>query len=700
MRAARLRMPTLLQAQRWSGTATAVFAFVGCAVSGELGSIMLGFLPIALLLSYLLRERVRGGGEWAWNTFLAGALLLFSGEVISGQVDIVLAAAWFVELLCVHRLWHRRNQKDELLLLLLSLLLLCAGAALAAELTFGFAFMAFAVTGTWALALTHLRFAIEEGRGQAGSAALLASRRIATPALLGGLAVLSTLSIAGAAVVFFAFPRVTIGGWRRASRPSPVAGLGDGVDLSQHGTIEDDPRVVLRVRLDPPPRGDPEDLAMHWRARALSQWTGQGWRAEGGLIPARRLPPRTHKGMPPALLSADVEVVGQFGDGVVLTPQGWPLSVDFRRPGSSRPGSQRLYRNAAGDLFYQPVDGNDLRYIAMVDAAEPDIPSLRGRGQRYPPWLGPELEVPKNLSPRVAALAQRLGGGKDPADAAASIERWLYTALRYTRELPGNTADPIADFLFVRRAGHCELFSSAMVIMLRSLGIPARNVTGYFGGRRTDAGYYAVRAGDAHSWVEVWFPEVGFVRFDPTPASSRGSRQDGLWPRAVLLWDAMQQRWRAFVVDYDLLSQAQAMRKVARIFDQARRRFAGSGSESLRALALALAVLLGGIGLAAAARRLRGGGKRGPLPALSRSQRRALRLWRSARSRLRRAGLQFPPGATARELAHRFPAAAEAADAYASARWGETALSAAQARAVLRRLDAVLHGRVETGRPA
>src|SRR2546422_10567687 len=65
------------------------------------------------------------------------------------------------ELLCIHRLWHRRSERDELLLLLLSLLLLCAGAALAAELSFGFAFLGFAVSGTWAMALTHLRFEID-----------------------------------------------------------------------------------------------------------------------------------------------------------------------------------------------------------------------------------------------------------------------------------------------------------------------------------------------------------------------------------------------------------------------------------------------------------------------------------------------------------------------------------------------------------
>ena len=513
------RRPTLLQAQRWAGTLTAIFAFVACAVSGEMGAVMVTLFPLALAGASLGGARFRGRAQWAWTALLGGALLIFAAQVLAGHLDVVLAAALFAELLCIHRLWHRRSGRDEVILLLLSLLLLCAGAALAAELAFGFAFLAFAVSGTWALALTHLRSAIEAGRGPAGSAALLDSRRIATPALFAGLAALALAGIAGAAVVFFAFPRVTIGGLRRTSRHAPVAGLGDRVDLSQHGTVADDPRVALRVRLDPEPEGGPRDLAMHWRARTLSHWTGQGWRSQGAAIPAMRLPQRG-PGRPSAVLGADIEIVGSFADGVVLTPEGWPVSVDFRRPGSPRPPAQRLYRNGAGDLFYQPVDGNDLRYFVAVDRDEPDLQALRGRGGQYPPWLAPDLEVPA-LDARVQALAQRLGGGKDPADAVAAIERWLGTALRYTRELPGEVADPVADFLFVRRAGHCELFSSAMVLMLRSLGIPARNVTGYFGGRRTGAGYYAVRAGDAHSWVEVYFPGAGRAAGASGPALGR-----------------------------------------------------------------------------------------------------------------------------------------------------------------------------------
>jgi protein-glutamine gamma-glutamyltransferase len=683
------RGPTLLQAQRWAGTLTAGFGFLACAVSGEMGPAMTALFPLAAAGSAVAGRRFHGRVQWGWTVLLAGALLVLGAQVFAGQIDIILAAALFAELLCIHRLWHRRAERDELLLLLLALLLLCAGAALSAEVMFGFAFLGFAVSGTWALALTHLRFAIEEGRGPAGSAALLGSRRIATPALLGGLAALAFLGIAGAALVFFAFPRVTIGGLRRASRPGPVAGLGDRVDLSRHGTFADDPRVALRVRLDPAPRGEPRDLTVHWRARSLSQWTGHGWRSpDGGLIPVTRLAPRPRAGGAASVLSADIEVVGQFADGVVFTPEGWPFAVDFRQPGSPRPAARRLYRNASGDLFHQPVDGSDVRYSVAADVEEPDPGRLRGRGRRYPAWVDADLAVPASLDARVRALADRLGGGKDPADAAVAIERWLATALRYTRDLPGGVPDPIADFLFVRRAGHCELFSSAMVLMLRSLGIPARNVTGYFGGRRTDAGYYAVRAGDAHSWVEVYFPDAGYVRFDPTPASARGSQQEGIQARLVLLWDSLQQRWRAFVVDYDLVSQGQAMRRIGQLLQETGRRLSGrdGGRGRLRgAIAVAGGVLVSAA-VIAWLRRQRGRARLSQERKLTPDQRRAAALWRGGRRLLRGAGVEITLGTTPGELARRVPAAAELVRAYAGARWGGGRLAPGVARAILREL--------------
>jgi protein-glutamine gamma-glutamyltransferase len=688
---------TLLQAQQWAGSLTALFAFLSCAVSGELSLPLVALYPVAILGAALYGDRMYGKVEWLWTTFLAAALLGFAALVVTGRLDIVLAAARFAELLCVHRLWHRRTHRDEMLLLLLSLLLLCAGAALSAEMLFGLAFLGFAVTSTWAMALTHLRFEME---ASAGSAALLQSRRVATPRLLGALAALSTLGLVGAAVVFIAFPRVTIRGLRRPSHKRPVAGLTDQVDLSLQGAIGDDPRVILRVRLDPDP--GTEHLSMHWRARALSVWTGRGWRAaDAAQMPAHRMPqrPKRRPGMRRTkTLTADIEAVSGFSDGVVLTPEGWPFNTEFKRPLSAGGPSQRLYRNAAGDLFYQPIDIGDMHYTVTVSRDDSSIEPLRGLGQQYPSWLGPDLAVPDDFDPRVVALAKRLGAGKDPADAAAAIESWLSTNLEYTRDLAGEVSDPISNFLFRRRKGHCELFSSTMVLMLRAVGIPARNVTGYIGGERTSAGYYAVRGGDAHSWVEVYFPGAGFMRFDPTPPAARGSQQTGIWPQMVLAWDALQQRWRAFVIDFDLVSQGQGLRRVGEILGEAARRLSGKGGEATRVRSLFTAI---GALLAAALvlfwlRRVRffwpsfSRGRR-----LGKDQERALRLWREARLRMRRAGLEVSPGATAREVAQSvgIAAASDVAAVYSAARWGGALLPAAEARRLLRNLTAELSSR-------
>ncbi len=705
----RSRGLTLLQAQQWAGSLTVLAAFGACAASGELGPVLMLLFPLALVGAHFYGARVAGKAEWAWTLFLAAALLFFASAVASGQLDIVLAAARFSLLLCFHRLWHRKGERDEMLLLLLSLLLLCAGAALSAELLFGVGFIFYSITATWALALTHLRFEIEAGRGPEGSAALLQSRRLATPALLGALAALSLLGLVGSAVVFFTFPRVTIGGLRRPSTGKPMAGLGDQVDLRAHGTIADDPRVVLRVRLQPKPPDSSVNLGLHWRARALSVWTGQGWRGQqaaygpashwdarpvlGRLSPGRRRE---------QVLTADIEAVAGFSDGVILTPPGWPIQVEFQSPMSARGATQRVYRNSIGDLFYQPTEVGDLRYVVTVDQNEPGVALLRGRGRAYPDLVKADLEVPPSLDPRVKALSDQLTSGRDPIDAALEVERYLSSTFAYTRELAGEQADPIASFLFERKQGHCELFSSAMVMLLRAAGIPARNVTGYYGGRRTDAGYYAVRAGDAHSWVEVYVPGAGYIPFDPTPADARGSQQEGLWPRLVLLWDSIQEQWRVLVVDYDLLSQAQFLKRAGALFSEAGRRLSGKGGGGA-AFQAAWAKTIGAVlalALAAAflVRRRRGRRQAARGRPLDPDQRRALKLWQRARGRLARAGVAVNAATTAREAAARSliagplaaAAVAELANTCLAARWGGAPLPPESARALLRKLDSAL----------
>jgi transglutaminase-like putative cysteine protease len=689
---------TLLGAQRWAGTLAVVFAFSAAAAGGDLGAPLVGLFALSVPCALIFGDRAAHKLAWAWTTVLIAALGAIALEVFLGEADLVLGAARFAVLLVIHRLWNRTGERDELLLLLLSLLLLCAGAALSADILFAVAFAGYTVAGTWALALTHLRFQVEAGRGLEGSQAFLRSKRLVTPSLLAALAGLSLVGLLGAFVLFFAFPRVSIGSWHRPGRARAVAGLSDRIDLSGQGVIQDDPSVVLRVHFEPDPGTSGSEA--HFRARTFEVWTGRGWRSRGTprVVLSGQLPlptaPRARVG---GLRIAEIEAVAGYSDGVILTPPGFPLSVRFDRPVNGRAAPQRILRDAAGDLFYAPHETRDLHYLVV--AKEPQFleEALQEAGRVYPAEVALDLEVPRGLDPRVRALAVELTRGKKPAAAAASVEQWLARNIAYTRELPGDVKDPIADFLFEHRRGHCELFASAMVLLLRAAGIPARSVSGYYGGIRTGPGQYAVRAGDAHSWVEVYFPGIGFAAYDPTPPSFRGGDLSGLWPRAVLLWDGLASRWRSSVVDYDLLAQAHFLRRAGALLQEATRRLSGKagGAGRLRPgwAALAGALLCGLVALVLRARRARARAGSEGARRLAPDQVRARLLWRKARQELARAGVPLSRSTTPREAAAqaggdplRGQVLAELSSRCLAARWGGAELPAPEARRMLRAL--------------
>jgi hypothetical protein len=168
------------------------------------------------------------------------------------------------------------------------------------------------------------------------------------------------------------------------------------------------------------------------------------------------------------------------------------------------------------------------------------------------------LRVPR-LDPRIAELAERLTAREShPFAKARALERGLREGYRYSLELkgePGNP-DPLAAFLFESRAGHCEYFATAMAVMLRQLGIPARLVNGFRTGEYNPlADAWIVRQYDAHSWVEAYFSPYGWMEFDPTPVEPRRRRSVlARWANEVT--DAMDMWWWEGVLAYDIWKQS------------------------------------------------------------------------------------------------------------------------------------------------
>ncbi len=166
------------------------------------------------------------------------------------------------------------------------------------------------------------------------------------------------------------------------------------------------------------------------------------------------------------------------------------------------------------------------------------------------------LQLP-GLDPRIRQLAAQITGPASSSyDKAVEVERYLKTHYGYTLQLPRSpVADPLANFLFERKQGHCEYFASSMAVMLRTLRIPSRVVNGFRSDEFNDlTGNYVVRAKNAHAWVEAYFPGYGWVTFDPTPGGAIGSPQG--WGRAMLYLDAASSFWREWVISYDSSHQS------------------------------------------------------------------------------------------------------------------------------------------------
>jgi transglutaminase-like putative cysteine protease len=174
---------------------------------------------------------------------------------------------------------------------------------------------------------------------------------------------------------------------------------------------------------------------------------------------------------------------------------------------------------------------------ATVDDAGVVLPPPRDRVENYgvaavldPPAREPDaatlaatLAVPADTDPRLRALAEQLAEGLPDARARAHrVSAWVSTRARYTTD-PGafRSRQPVAEFLFEKRAGYCEYFASASALLLRLMGVPARYVTGYVVQEWSRSGdHYVVRASDTHAWIEAWAgPEHGWIELDPTPAA-------------------------------------------------------------------------------------------------------------------------------------------------------------------------------------
>src|ERR1700680_280018 len=491
----------------------------------------------------------------AYVAFYLADYFVFSGLFVSATIHLVL----FV---MVVRLFSTRRDRDYYFLAVISFLMVLAAAVLTVDSTFLLSFAAFMLMAVVTCILMEMRRAATKATVRANSSRDdLAYRQMAV-SLAGASPVLALLIMLGAAAIFFVLPRISNGYLSAFARSREIStGVSDQVRLGQIGEIQQSNSLVMHIQIDGDPHGSYD---LKWRGVALNDFNGKTWSN----------PHAQH-------------VVASLGGRFLLLPNEWrnqfvrppqpihyrvlmePLvsNVFFLAPTARLlQGNYRLLSMDSGDAVFDldpehPVS----RYEATSDISQPSPGELRTASYDYPPeMLLNYLQLPP-VDRRVVSLAKEITASADNNyDKAAAIERYLRTHFGYTLQLPRSVPrDPIANFLFERKKGHCEYFCSAMAIMLRTLGIPSRVVNGFRTGEFNDlTSQYLVRASNAHSWVAAYFPGYGWTSFDPTPAAPAQMRTG--WSRSMLYVDAIASFWREWVINYDAGHQYSLGREATR----------------------------------------------------------------------------------------------------------------------------------------
>jgi transglutaminase-like putative cysteine protease/Ca2+/Na+ antiporter len=332
-------------------------------------------------------------------------------------------------------------------------------------------------------------------------------------------------------------------------------GFSDRVRLGEIGRLKRSDEIVMHVRLEANGAGSSKDL--RWRGVALDEFTGREWiksstaqrfekkESDSGLFQVgttedlRRLTAQTFFVEP-----LDTPVL--FGLPRIVAVQG---RLPFVRVDSE------------GSAQSRPHDQERAVYRVYSDTLTPDPSVLRADGLDYYVSAARYLALRDNLDPRIKATTKDViarAGARNGYDAARAVESYLRDNYGYTLDLKAGGPDPLADFLFNVKEGHCEYFSTAMAVMLRTQGVATRVVNGFLPGQFNEAAdAFTVRQSDAHSWVEVYFSETNsWVTFDPTPAAGRTPRvRSGLAAQLSKYSEALELMWFQYVIGYDKQEQ-------------------------------------------------------------------------------------------------------------------------------------------------
>jgi transglutaminase-like putative cysteine protease len=486
-----------------------------------------------------------------WNILLVLAFLGFWIDVFWISQELLPAGIHFLIVLMINKLFNLHQRRDFLHLYAVSFMAVLASAAMTVKIWYAPFLLLYFVAGVWTLWLHHLTKEGEASAPSTGAEAPVITRRFfwSTNAL-------AAAALCLAASIFFLLPRVGIGFLQKGRSDSlRTSGFSDKVDLGVMGLVKQDPSIVMRVQL---PDGKPDGAApLYLRGMAYDRYNGRSW--ENSLLHRRSLVERP-QGLftirangPPALGHAtrgfrqDILLEALDTDVLFGAPQPISLSGDF----------VTVQGDLMGVLYLPSTSSSRVQYSVRSQRVHVEPTDAKAVAPAYPESVRRQyLQLPA-LVREIRELSHAVTHTRETSyDAVLLVKQHLLENYRYSLDIEtGRSAHPLEDFLLIRKTGYCEHYATAMVVMLRSIGIPARLVTGFLATEWNGFGqYYTVRQRDAHAWVEVYFPKSGWVTFDPTPPVSAGD-DPNWWGSLGGAIDSLRLRWDRLIIQYDAADQ-------------------------------------------------------------------------------------------------------------------------------------------------
>ena len=549
---------------RLSSYGVIVSGFAAIAVTGAVDLFSLSLFGSAIAVSWFIDTEAlkRRLPSWALNSLVAAYLFCYLADYLIVSRSFVISTIHLAFYVAALKILTLTSDSDYVYLYCISFAELLAASTLTVDITFIVSLLIFLISSVSTLILFEMRRThgkvVKEGRlrpfvtsNDHGREGVELFTSFPAWSMIGITLSMTLLIIVVAIPLFLLLPRVALGIYSRPPGKSRLtSGFSERVELGQIGTIKESDAVVMKVRVSEPAAALPGSLK--WRGIALAYYDGRSWsRSWAGR--ARITPERDYFRLERSiqgtrLLEQTYFLEALTTDVVFASHKALAISSDLGF----------LQRDASGSLFSVRHDTQKVRYRAVSDITPPDPRLIPPRSPEIPEAIrSTYLQLP-HLDRRIAELAREVTNAQgSPYQKALALERYLRSSYDYSLELKGspNSPDPLAMFLFDVRRGHCEYFASAMAIMLRQIGIPARLVNGFRAGeynRLADA--FVVHQYNAHSWVEAYFPPYGWLEFDPTPPDPTQLRS-GFARLVETLVDAVSLWWWEDVINYDVWKQ-------------------------------------------------------------------------------------------------------------------------------------------------